>query len=312
MIEQPSSGIRKLSAIAGIAAAFAALGAGCRSTSQTAAEPSIVASHNDFADPVVHKDVNQLFRHGERFEMTIDPSRELDQVTVVWDVDYSLVMRDASGHVMLNDEGQPMYRDGMYAYPKVKTAQGAVQQIGPKKFVAANETDNIHDIQGVRGSTLFVEFWHARDQQDNPQVRAARRAVKLISVTLRYKDAPGQQYKDYIYNPNYDDSLSSLARYVPAGQTFELPIPANLRVYRVDVRWGDAKPRVNGVYVPGTATGRVKFNGAWQGEARNVAAIETQTWAGLQYPPAEGGSHTLVVSFRNDGGRIHSVRVYYQ
>lgn len=296
-----------------VAAILAASPWACKTTGVPQQPASAVASiQDDFADPVDHKEVNQTFHSGERFEMPLDPNRDLDQVTVSWDVTYSLVMKDSNGRVMLNDEGQPMYRDGMYAYPKVVNVDGGVDQIGPKKFVAPNETDNVHDLDNVRGTTLYLEFWHAHDQQDNPQVRATHRSVKLKSVTLRYKDAPGQQYKDFIYNPNYNDALSSQARYVPAGQTFELEIPANMHVYRADVRWGDAKPRVNGVYVAGSATGRLKFNGEWQGEARNVAAIETQTWSGMSYPPAQGSHHTLVVSFRNDGARIHSVRVYYQ
>ena len=295
-----------------LACIVVAVSSACRTTGATKPTTSDIASQGDFADPVEHREVNQSFHSGERFEMSLDPNRDLDQVTVSWDVDYSLLMKDSSGRVMLNDEGQPMYRDGMYAYPKVLNGEGGIDQIGPKKFVAPNETDNVHDLNNVQGKTLYLEFWHARDQRDNPQVRATHRAVKLKSVTLRYKDAPGQQFKDFVYNTNYNDALSSRARYVPSGQTFELEIPSTLRVYRVDVRWGDAKPRVNGVYVAGSATGKLKFNGEWQGEARNVAAIETQTWTSLNYPPAQGSHHTLVVSFRNDGARVHSVRAYYQ
>jgi hypothetical protein len=219
-------------------------------------------------------------------------------------------MRDAQGHVILNDEGQPKYKDGMYAYGKIDQG-GSLRDIAPKKFVAPGETDNWHDLQGVRGSRLVIEFWFSQAYSNDPQVLATHRQVLLRSVQIRYKDAPGQTYKDYVFNASYDDALSSSARYVQAGGKFELPIDDDLNVYRVDVRWGDAKPRVNGVYVAGTATGRVKLNGAWQGPPRNVAMIETQTWANLQYPAAIGGHHTLVVTFENDDARIHSVRVYY-
>lgn len=295
-----------------IMAALAQIAA-CRSTSPTEGpeSSSIVASGESFAQPVNSVTVNQNYGSGSRFEMVVDGSRDIDQIQISWDAHYTVVKRDSAGRVLLNDEGQPLFRDGIYAFPKISNSLGNLQNIGTKKFVGASETDNIHDLQGVRGSRLVIEFWHDRLEQERADVREVRRTILLRTVTVRYKDAPGQRYKDYILNPNYNDALSPLAKYILDGQTFELPVPRSYSLYRIDVRWGDAKPRVNGVYVAGVATGKLKVNGQWQGEARNVAAIETQTWTGLNIPPANGPNHTIVVSIRNDAARIHSIRVYF-
>ncbi len=76
------------------------------------------------------------------------------------------------------------------------------------------------------------------------------------------------------------------------------------------MRWGDEKPRRDGVYVPGTASGQLTVAGVPQGTWRNVAAVETQVWDNIKVPDS-AAEQTISVAFQGDDARVHWLRVYY-
>ena len=112
--------------------------AGCRTPAGETAGSSLL----DADDPVFRVTVNKYYRHGGIYSLPIDPQREVDQVTVEWDVDYSVVMRDGAGNIVRNDAGQPKDKDGVYAYGKVDGGNG-LQEISTRKFVAADVAQSI-------------------------------------------------------------------------------------------------------------------------------------------------------------------------
>ncbi len=273
---------------------------------------SNASSNNNTLDaPQVLHQINKNFKAGESFTIPLDPKRVVDQITVKYDGHYSIVVKDQNGKTMENDEGAPFYKDGMYAFGYSVSETGVKREIAPKKFVDAYETDNWHDLTNAQGSTLLVEFDHGAQYKNDPEVVNAKRTIRVTTVLVRYKDEPGQVYQEFLYNKYDEDSMSSSAIKVESGGSHVVEVDSSRKIYRIDVRWGDEKPRINGVYVSGMASGRLSVNGKIQDSTRNVAAIETQVWYPITY--SDGDDKTKIeVSFSGDTARIHWIRAYYK
>lgn len=289
---------------------------GCKS-SETKPSSSTLATHDDTTEisdlqPQVLTQIDQSYRAGESFTVPLNPNRVIDQITIKYDGRYSLIALDENGKTKVNDEGAPFYRDGMYAIGYAISETGEKTQVAPKKFVDAFETDNWHDVtKGLQGTKLLVEFEHSNAYKNDPDVIAAKRSVKVQSVLVRYVDDPRQIYEEFSYNPNPYVSISSDAVTLKPGQTHTAVFKKTNKIYRVDVRWGDERPRINGVYIAGKASGKLSINGESQGPSRNVAAIETQVWSPINYTPSVNGETKIDVSILYEEARIHWIRVYY-
>lgn len=265
-----------------------------------------------FPSPEAFFEINRQVGHGDFFEVPVDATRKITQVTVRYHGAYSVYEKDSNGQVLKNDEGAPRYKDGMYAHGYLVDQNGTKREISSKKFVDAYETDNWHDLYDVRGKTLRVEFRHSPHHAEDPEVKAVVRTVAMQSVLVRYDDHPDEVYKEIRYSNDDNYGLSPDAKLVAAGKSHKISIPKSMKAYRVDVRWGDEKPRSSdGFYVAGTAKGRLIINGQPQGSQRNVAAIETQVWAPVRYTAANDRDTEIELAFDYDDARIHWVRVYY-
>jgi hypothetical protein len=177
--------------------------------------------------PATHQfDVHKSFKAGESFSLPLDPNRTVDQVTIKYHGAYTVLEKGPDGTTLLNDEGQPRYKDGMYAFGYAVQSDGNKLSIAPKKFVDAQETDNWHDLTNAKGEQLLVEFAHAPKYAADPEVLAVARTVAVTTVLVRYEDAPGQLRQDYVYNANDDDSMSTAATSVPDGSSHTVMSPA--------------------------------------------------------------------------------------
>jgi hypothetical protein len=289
--------------------------AGCKTADRSGASSLILAAGEAPLTPGEAQHlyvVNKSYGHGGLLELPIDPTREIEQITCKYDGRYSVVERGADGQPILNDEGKPRYKDGMYAHGYVLGADGVEREVSEKKFIDSDETDNWHDLTAEKGGMLVIRFALSDRYKDDPEVAAAQRQIRMESVLVRYKMAPGATSQDFIYNASYDYSMSPDAVAVSNGGSHKIQVAKGKRIYRIEVRWGDEKPRVNGVYVPGMASGRLSINGVPQGGSRNVAAIETQLWEPVSYTDAAGADNEIELSFFGDDARIHFIKVYYE
>jgi hypothetical protein len=284
-----------------------AFSAGCkqRDAGQSDLQDAGFSADNPLQSITVGKNV----KHGEMLTFPIDPSREIEQITCKYHGVYSI--RDGS---KVNDEGQPYYMDGMYVHGYVQLAGGVRREVAPKKFVDAHETDNWHDLYpGARGDTLIVEMRHADKYLTKPEMQNINRTIRFDSILVKYKDKPGLKFIPFAYNANEHVSMSSDAVIVKSGGSHTVSVGADKRITRIDIRWGDEKPRVNGVYVPGRAEGAIFVNGRRVLNQRNVAAVETQVFSPISdYPAPTGAEHTVEVRFYYDDARIHWIKVYYE
>lgn len=287
---------------------------GCK-TAQNDAPASVAldaqpGGAGSFPSAQILYNVGKSFKAGEFFEIPLDPARQVEQITIKFHGKYTLVEKDAAGNPILNDEGKPRYKDGIYAYGYSLSPAGEKREIAAKKFVDAFETDNWHDLVNVQGAKLRVEFRHGSQYVNDPELLALARKISVESVLVRYVDAPGQLFQEFVYNADDDFSMSPDAVTVQSGGSHRVNVDKTRKIYRIDVRWGDEKPRVDGVYVPGTASGTLRINGKSQG-TRNVAAVETQVWAPVDYPASNQVAHNIDFLFSGDKARIHWIRVYY-
>lgn len=244
-------------------------------------------------------------------EIDLDSTGNLSNVTMDYSSSAYKVPVIENGVPKVNDEGKTYYKDGIYIKAFLLTTAGQRVQLDRTRFVDGPEIDNWHDLNAPKGSKLIIQFSVAQEYRSDPQVQASNPRVTLKSVTLRYKDAPGLVSKDFIYNSDYDNEMPANAIELPAGGTHSVTFPKSYKVYRVDVRWGDAKPRNEaGHYVPGTASGALLINGVQQGPARQVAALETESWGPLNLPTG-AGDNTFSINLKYDKGRVHSIRLFY-
>lgn len=253
--------------------------------------------------------IGKNVKHGDVLTFNIDPSRDIEQITCKYHGVYSV--RDGN---KVNDEGQPYYMDGMYVHGYVQLNGGPKREVAPKKFVDAHETDNWHDLYaGAKGDTLIVEMRHADKYLTKPEMRNVSRTIRFDSILVKYKDKPGLKYVPFEYNSNEHGSMSPDAVAVKPGGSHSVKVSADKRITRIDIRWGDEKPRLNGVYVPGRAEGAIFINGRRVLNQRNVAAVETQVFSPVSgYPAPADGDHTVEVRFYYDDARIHWIKVYYE
>ena len=246
---------------------------------------------------------------GDMFEIEINPDRPIEQITMKYNGQYTIPVIEKDGSVKVNDEGKIYYKDGMYVTGFVENKQGQ-SEISVPKFIDAHETDNWYHLGHVQGSKIIFKFHYRDSFRNDAAVIASKRKVKMQSVLVRYKDPVGLQFEEKVFNNDDEDSLSEQAKSIEQGSSFTMTVPANKHIFRVDVRWGDAKPRQNGVYVPGYASGRLKVNGNWIDEMRNVAAIETQVW---NFDTASSNDyHKIELYFYHDLAKIHWIKVYYK
>jgi len=256
--------------------------------------------------------INRTFKHGDEHEIAIDPTRAIEQITCKYHGDYRVQEIGPDGQPTRNDEGQPRFKDGMYAFGYVVSPTGQEQEVATKKFIDAFETDNWHDLTAAKGPKFVIKFRHSDRYANDPDVVAANTTIRLESILVRYATDPNARFQEFMYNRDYDYGLSPDAVAVTNGGSHKVKIPKSKRITRIDVRWGDEKPRQNGVYVPGTANGRLLVNGQAQGTWRNVAAIETQVWAPVQAPAPAGDDHEIAISFSGDDARVHWIKVFYE
>lgn len=246
---------------------------------------------------------------GDSFEVPLDPTRKLHQITMIYDGRYSVPELDAQGKPKKNDEGDAYYKDGMYAHGFVLGSNGSKEDVSVPKFIDGNETDNWHDIPPLSGTKLRVEFAHDQRFAKDPAVLAAKTKVRMDRVIIQYQDPEG--LKSEVFDFDRDDPLKSNAE-IRSGGDFAVDFDGTKEVYRVDVRWGDAKPRAaSGEYVPGRASGYLTVDG-FTSDRRNVAAIETQAFTVKGVGPSPKGNHRVSVHMASDNGRVHWLKVFYK
>lgn len=283
-------------------------------TRQYSPDRSQIQSGGGAFNPVTEYQINKSMRHGDFFEVPLSPQQKLKQITMVYSGNYKIHVFNPDGSVRRNDEGDPYYKDGMYANGFVLDSSGNRKPVAAAKFVDANETDNWHDIPPLTGVTLRVEFSHRAEYLADPVVAAANTEIQMIKVIIQYADPEGLKFEEFVYNSSYDDTMNADAHPIISGGYFSQSFDGTKKITRVDVRWGDAKPRTaEGVYVPGSASGYIQVNGANRSDTRNVAAIETQIFAGLNILPRhDGQDHEISVHMIGDSGRVHFVKVFYE
>ncbi len=131
----------------------------------------------------------------------------------------------------------------------------------------------------------------------------------MSRVIIQYRDPEGLTYETFDYDLH--DEQKSKAE-IQSGGAFSIDFDGKKEVYRVDVRWGDAKPRnAKGEYVPGTASGYVTVDD-FRSDTRNVAAIETQVFSLAKPAARRSGSHRISVHMNGDRGRVHWIKVFYR
>lgn len=267
------------------------------------------AAVTESADPLVKYEIGKTLGDGDSFEVPLDPKRKLQQVTMIYDGQYSVPALDAQGQPKKSDEGKSYYKDGIYARGFVVGANGSKEAVSVPKFVDSDETDNWHDLKPLSGQKLRVEFGYADQYRNDPAVIAAHTKIRMTRVIIQYQDPEGLTYETFDYDLH--DEMKSKAE-IPSGGAFSVDFDGKKEVYRVDVRWGDAKPRnASGEYVPGVASGYVTVDG-FTSDTRNVAMIETQAFA-MRNPAARAdGSHRIAVHMLNDSGRVHWIKVFYR
>ncbi len=264
-------------------------------------------------DPQKTYRIDRRMQHGDFFEVAVDATRQIEQITCKYDGRYTVKELDEDGKERLNDEGKTRFKDGMYAHGYVLGEDGEKREIAPKKFIDEGETDNWHDLYQAKGGKLRVEFRHGDGHAEDADVKSAATTIGMESIIVRYADAPGLVFQEFLYNPEYEDSMSKKAVAVKNNASHKVKLDKAKKVYRIDIRWGDEKPRdAAGIYIPGTASGVVKVNGQDAGTWRNVAAIETQVWMVNDYPVASGAENEVEIEFGGDDARIHWIKVYYQ
>ncbi|MGE0174690.1 MAG: hypothetical protein AB7T49_18000 [Oligoflexales bacterium] len=279
---------------------------GCKSTDQTSAVKDETPQN-----PLQTISVNHSVRAGDTLEYEIDATREIDQITCVYNGNYSVYVRNPDGSIRQNDEGRPYYKDGLYVHGFVRTPSGEDVEVSAPKFIDSVETDNWHDLRVPKGNKLVLKILHREEFAQDPEVIAANRTASFRKITIRYKDDSNHQSIDFIYNQDYDDAFSADAVLVQPGNHHTVEVPGDKKIYRIDVRWGDAKPRASdGTYIAGLAYGRLTVDGMGSEGDRNVAYIETQTWSGLDIP-TKGAPHKITLEFSGDPARIHWIKVYY-
>lgn len=264
---------------------------------------------DDSADPLVKYEIGRQMGDGDFFEVPLDPSRKLQQITMIYDGRYTVPELDEQGHPKTNDEGATYYKDGMYAHGFVLGADDSREEVSQPKFIDASETDNWHDIPPLSGEKLRVEFSYADRFKNDPDVLAAHTKVRMDRVIIQYKDPDGLTYEVFDYDLN--DQLKSKAE-IASGGEFAVDFDGTKEIYRVDVRWGDAKPRdANGQYIAGRANGFLTVDD-FRSDSRNVAAIETQAFSVQNASARAEGTHRIGVHMNYDAGRVHWMKVFYR
>jgi hypothetical protein len=297
---------RCLASLFAVALMLAACGEG--STDDGGASAAAINENQD-ADPRVTYEIGRDMADGDFFEVTLDPKRQLQEITMVYDGEYTVPAMDAQGKPRKSDEGKPYYKDGIYAHGFVVGANGTRDEVSVPKFVDSDETDNWHDLKPLSGDKLRVEFSYADEYRNDPAVIAAHTKVRMTRIIVQYQDPPGLTFQTFDYDLGTE--LKSNAE-IPAGGEFGIDFDGKKTVYRVDVRWGDARPRAaDGTYVPGRANGYITVDG-FTSDRRNVAEIETQAFAVSNAAPLADGNHRVTVHMNNDNGRVHWIKVFYR
>lgn len=279
-----------------------------RSVSTVSAIPGDV-DYLDFArNPQELFSIDRMMGDGDTFEITVNEHRPIEQITMKYHGDYSIPVIKEDGEARVNDEGKTYFKDGMYVTGYIKNSFGR-SNVSTPKFIDAYETDNWYDLGHIQGSKLLFEFHYRDSFRDDPAVKSSNRKIKMESVLVRYHDPEGLQYEEKVFNHDDENPLSKEAKSIDSGEEFVFAVPGDRRIFRVDIRWGDAKPRKNGVYVPGYANGQLIVNQKKIGEKRNVAAIENQIW--IFDPQASVTDHEIKVQFFYDIAKIHWIKVYY-
>lgn len=306
MIEE-SPAFRRSLRFGGLLAMAVALAA-CAGEAQDDGSAAAAAVNEGQDDPLVKYEINKAMGDGDSFEVPLDPKRKLQQITMIYDGNYSIPALDANGQPKKSDEGKTYYKDGMYAHGFVVSANGSKEEVSVPKFVDSNETDNWHDLKPLSGQKLRVEFGYGAEYKNDPAVVAAHTKVQMTRVIIQYQDPEGLTSE--IFDYDLGDEQKSKAE-ISSGGAFSIDFDGKKEVYRVDVRWGDAKPRnAQGEYVPGRASGYLTVDG-FRSDTRNVAMIETQAFS-VKNATAQAGSHKIAVHMTNDSGRVHWIKVFYR
>lgn len=266
------------------------------------------ANHADVS-PVKIFQIGKPQRAGDQVEVPLDPNRRVVQATIKYSGNYSLYERDASGAIVKNDEGQPRYRDGMYAHGYIVDKANRAVRVAAAKFIDANETDNWHDLTPMAGKAFRIEFQHSPKYAKDAEVLKAKRAIFLESIKVQYEDSPDDRYQEIRYAQDDENEFAPDAKLLRPGEKLRVNVTAQ-KIYRIDVRWGDAKPRdKNGVYIPGLASGLLSVDGQPIDSYRNVAMIESQTWGDI--PTGKGSAKRAIeLQFSGDEARVFWIRVY--
>ena len=289
---------------------FSLLLAACKTTNSSQVAEDDTTQSIRYPSPIQEQEVNQNFKSGDLFQIKIDPNRRVKMATIKYHGSYKLYERDAAGVIKTNHEGQPRFRDGMYAYGYIVDEKGNEKSVATRKFIDAQETDNWYDLTPMAGKLFRIKFSHHENYVNDPEVKKAKTTIELRSIKIQYEDQEGETYKQYSFAENDKDEFDDKAIKVKPGTSHVIKVPTK-NIYRIDVRWGDAKPEnQQGKYVPGLASGSLKVDGKIVDKERNVAAIETQVWLDIPKPSASQKERTIELLFRHDVARVFWIRVY--
>lgn len=259
--------------------------------------------------------INEMVGDGDEIFVPIDPKRKITQITPYYSGSYKLPVINEDGSIKKNDEGATYYRDGIYAFGYIRDQNGQWQSVSRAKFIDHDEHDNWHDLHIVPGDVLKIEFKYGDRYRTDQEVLSSNRKVQMHNVKVVYADAEGETFHIENYNPQSEAShevpiaVATQGIKVESGQSHTVKFDGTgKKIYKVVVRWGDAKPRkADGSWDAGFARGSLSINGKTLGSLRNVAFIENQTWDGFEFT----GPITVDVNFRSHFGRVHSVKIYY-
>lgn len=269
---------------------------------------TIAAKTHDAVDTVRRYHIGKMMGHGSSIQLPIIP-QEIDQITVRYHGDYNMPVYETDGSIRQNTEGQPMYRDGMYAQGYVHQADGVQTKVSQRKFVNRYEIDNWHDLESVSGDKLSIDFFHSRRYENQQDIIEAGRKIALHDVMVRYRiDTSIADVVAFDFATDDQNPFDASAIHLSSGERHAVDIAAGKRITRIDVRWGDAKRGQDGHYRPGVAKGKIYVNTVGQGRYRNVARIETQTYL-VDHEPNDEPTR-IEVEIKGDVGRIFWLKVY--
>ena len=265
-------------------------------------------------------EINQNKFHGDSHSIDVDSSRRIVYLVTDYHGVYHIPLSDNHGNPIVNEVGGTYWKDGMYVSGALTLPDGTERPLGFRhRFIDANEPENWYDLELPPVARVRFDFFHDPEYADELLAlpRAERTSILLRRIIVRYGDPEGLVHDSFMYNPDTmtpevspEVAMSDRAVLVPDGGSHRVTVSSGRRICRVDVRWGDAKPRINEMYQQGHADGLMLVNGQAQGDWRSLSFIETEIFAGIDQEPVTG-EQSIEFRFRGDPARIHWINVYY-